>query len=705
MTSSYIFLLLLFLSAYGNYHDQCSIRDSCSNSTLISPSIYKTEQFIQSRNCFCDSYCKQYNDCCQQSFTTSPKNFYECTDFLSPTSNDKPLTFQPISVWMRTRCLRIYHGTPADLNCRNHHDQTFQTNPSLFIPVTSVESNITYRNYFCAYCNNELDTHIQYWRYIAICREDLNISSHEVILNKNEDVNYYLNNLTGNCTKSVDYPQISGLDRPSVFIRACKKVLPRTCPIGTPTELAQKCLLASNAYRYDNNTRVTYPNQYCADCHRKSPTQITCLDPTPPSGRIPSKQRLFPPLSILFNPALLKRNFHSNLSNEMIYSVAYNCTKSTEYYHLFQKQCLPSPESHQQILLSFKCDHPVLTLDKFIRFHNGSLYLINQSIYLTKHQYALLNDHQVFFCADQRKRLRPTFPFYRHILSMFCTSISLFFLFLFMIVFRAISSLHNLPGKCLLCLSISIFLGQTIFLMTSDLHTLSLPCLIFGILIHYFYLSSFFWLFIIASGIHSTFHHQQLGSREKLLTDNQYLSVYNVLVWCSAGFVILLACLIQIFSPQSSFSPNYGYSFCSISQPKALITFFLLPIGCLLLLIIILFIKTISAIHDSRKAAKLANTSSNDSYVMIYARLASLMGLQWILLINAVVIRQTWAWILFEVINSLPGIFICFGFLCSRRVWKEMKANLTKKSVSKRKTSSSQTTAISLMVPLTQRDK
>jgi hypothetical protein len=286
---------------------------------------------------------------------------------------------------------------------------------------------------------------------------------------------------------------------------------------------------------------------------------------------------------------------------------------------------------------------------------------------------------------------------------MICTSISLVCLAIFIIAFCLIPSLHNLPGKCLLSLSISIFIGQLIFILTSDLIQYPTLCLTSAILIHYFYLSSFFWLLIIAIHIHTTFN-RQIGQQEKKNEETNWLYIYNILIWCFTGIIVLSACLIQFTKPESSFSPDYGYLFCSISKSNAMILFFLVPIGCLLLIVAILFIKTIIAIHHSRKTAKLASLSSstslsNNSLVFIYARLASLMGLQWILLIIALIIGQDWSWIIFEIINSLPGVFICFGFLCSYRLWKNIKQNITVKLVNTRKSSKSNTTSISLVSP------
>jgi len=699
----YYFILLLLLSSNCltiDDYEQCSIRDSCSNSSLISPSIYNDEIFIRSRNCFCDSACKNYGDCCNGS-KLNHSDYYECIDFLSPTIKEKIPQFNPLFIWMRTECLPIYIGSRSDIECRNLNKQTFLNNPLLFIPVTSLQTNITYRNYYCAYCNNDANFDIQFWEYKAFCHGNGSIFD-KIILNKEEQVNYYIHNLTQNCPKTIIYPRTRGSSEPSVFIRPCKKSLPPKCPFGTSTDLDRNCSLSSTSYRYDLILNVTYPNPYCAECNKKPTSEITCSDPTVRSGiSIMPHQRVHP-LSILFDPNFVKRYLNNNSSTEMIYSLGYNCTQSNELYNLFLKKCSPITNSNKQIIISLKCLHPIETSENVLRYNNGSLYLINHSILLTKDQYVFINDHQIIFCADQWKTTKPTIPFYRNILSIICTSISLVCIMIFIIAFWLIPSLHNLPGKSLLFLSISIFLGQLTFISTSDLIQYSSLCFISAIIIHYCYLSSFFWLLIIAIHIYSTFNHHQTVREEKIHKENFRLFAYNILVWCSTGILILIACLIQFTNSQSSFSPNYGDLFCSISKPNAMILFFLVPIGFLLLIIAILFVKTILAIHHSHRIAKLANApSSNNSFVVIYARLASLMGLQWILLIGALLIQQTWSWIVFEIINSLPGMFICLGFLCSPRLWSSIKQRIRTRLGTRRQPPRSNTTSTALMsVPL-----
>ena len=695
----YIFLIHILLISYSftiENDKQCLTRDFCSNSVLKSPSVYYDEKFIQSRNCFCDSYCQQYGDCCDQK-TLLNSNDYECVDFLSPTMNEEVSLFSPLSVWMRTKCLSIYVGSRSDINCRNLNQQTFKDNPLLFIPVTSIRTNITYRNYYCLYCNNEANLNIQTWEYEVNCPVDKN-NLNRMILDTKEQVNYYIHNVTRNCRKTITYPRIKGTDQPSVFIRPCKKSLPPVCPVGTPNDLARNCSLSGTAYRYNVHSNIIYHNPYCAECSKMNDTKITCLDPTFRSSIFPIYQKRISSLSILFDPNLLEDylniNSNNNSKNQMIYSLSHKCKKSNELYNVFLNKCNSITNLSREIIISMKCSYPIQASEGYIQFDNGSLYLRNQSILLNRDQYAFIHDRQVIFCADQWKQNRPKFSFYRNIVTVICTSISLICLVIFAIAFGLIPSLHNLPGKCLLILSISIFIGQSTFIITSNLTRYSSLCSMSGILIHYFYLSSFFWLLIISIHIHSTFNCEIIRKREKIHRERYLFLVYNILVWCSTALIILIAYLIQFVNPQSSFSPNYGYVFCSISKANAMILFFLLPVGCILLFIGILFIKTIVAIHHSQKIGRLASASSslpNHAYIFIYARLASLMGLQWILLIVALILQRTWSWIIFEIINSVPGVFICVGFLCSKKLWKNFKQRTITKLVARRQSSKSNT--------------
>ena len=708
----YQILVLLQLSFILATDDQCSIRESCSNaSSTKSPLIDDDELFIQSRNCFCDSVCQQYGDCCDR-LNSSNTDEYQCVDFLLPTINNKTIPFYRLSVWMRTECLPIYHGSQVESFCRNSHNEIFNNNPILFIPVTSAQTNITYRNFYCAYCNNDMKNNLQFWEYKPFCYGDGSENSY-LTLNSEEQVEYYIQNLTKNCTKkTIVYPHERGSSKPSVFIRPCKRSLPPSCPPDTPKELADNCSSFGTAYRYIPKSDIIYQNPYCAQCNSANDdSNTTCFDPVLRSSVFPMTQIRINPLSILFDPLLLQRYLNNHSDSQGIYSIDYNCSKSDELYNLIEKKCSHISQRHDGLILSMKCSHLMQTYLQPIEtifFENGSLFLINQSIFLSKDQYYFLKNDHILFCADQWLTISkpsitsPTFPFYRDVLSIISTSISLLCLLIFIFVFYLVPSLHNLPGKCLLLLSISLFLGQLIFISISNLRDYQSICLISSILIHYFYLASFFWLLIISINVYSAFHQPVVIPQEKTNEENVRFLINNILVWCSSGLIIFIACLIQFLRPQSTFSPGYGLVYCSISKVNSMILFFLVPIGCSLLIVTILFIRTLVTISHSHRLAKFASATSssnnkNRNFALIYARLACLMGIQWILLIVALIIRQTWSWIIFELINSLPGLFICTGFLCSKRVLNNVKEKIANSSIIRTRLSRSNTTTSTVL--------
>jgi G protein-coupled receptor Mth (Methuselah protein) len=700
-------LLLIMAFRLCRTTDECESRDQCANVSDRSPSIYNDETSIRSRNCFCDTHCEQYGDCCQSS---SRSTGFECVDYLAPTFNNKMLPFHRLSAWMRTQCLPIYFGSAVDRLCRNVDNRTFDDHPFLFVPATSPSTNITYRNYYCAYCNNDDHDRIQLWKYKPFCHGDGTDDDH-LSLTSDVQVQYYIHNLTRNCPTTIVYPHGRATLDPSVFVRPCKRSMAATCPRGTPTELARLCATSGVTYRYVPDSDVIYPNAFCAQCNEDNASELTCVDPYLRSSLPPLNHIRVHPLSILFDPTLLRR--YLNVNNTMphvIFSIKHNCTKPDELFDVFEKRCAPTTNADDEFILSLNCSRPMRTLVESADQHfadNGSLYLANMSLLLTREEFAFVNERRIVFCADRWSTANAssvgsiTFDISRQVLAVVCTTTSLVCLFVFSSMFVCVPSLHNLPGQCLLCLSVSLFVGQLTFLVSSRLAVGSSTCIASAIVIHYFYLSSFVWLTIISIQIHSTFRRQTVH-RESVDKTRRLLFGYNIVVVCSTGIVVLIACLLQLVRPGSSLSPAYGAIFCSMSSSNAVIVFFLVPIGCLLSTVTILFVRTLVAVDRSRSTGKLATITSASHVrptrlVFVYARLASLMGIQWILLIVALAIGHSWTWLLFEIVNSLPGLFICFGFLCSKRLLDNVRHQIVTTILTRQHSSPSNATSTTFM--------
>ena len=568
----------------GDSDEECSSRDRCSDNAASTWWSYRDQSPFLSRNCFCDSRCEQYGDCCERPGSRNDRD--DCVDFLSPALAGQSSEQRNLFVWMRTTCLSTYVGSDADHLCRNLRNESFQDNPAVFLPVSSSQTNITYRNYYCAHCNDDANDEIQFWIYEVVCRRK-KFNKTRISPATDEEMKHYQNK-TRHCTRKIHYPHGHNLE-PSVFIRPCKPTQPSQCPADTSPELARNCSLSATAYRYLVDSSSIYRNVYCARCNQADTSNLTCSDPSGPLFLFGLGRSASPSLSILFNPAHLNRRLKKSVA-----PIAFSTT--------------------------------------------------------------------------------------RYIILIVCTSISLCCLLVFVIVFCRIPSLQNIPGQCLLALFISLSIGQLLLTCSSHLRRYALACSVSAVLTHYCYLSSFVWLLVLSIQIHSTFNrptsHQDQRKRK-----SSPIMICSIAVFCSTATVVSIAAAIQWISPQSSLSPRYGVPHCFISNPTATIVFFLVPIGCLLFVVTVLFIKTVWAIHHARSTARFASATSTSSshqagIALVYARLASMMGIQWVLLIAALAIDQTWSSMIFEIINSLPGVFICLGLLGSKRLFAKARREM-----------------------------
>ncbi|CAF0752283.1 unnamed protein product [Didymodactylos carnosus] len=702
--STIIFVLIL-TSTFRLINSQlCSRRDECTQDDISrSTSIFNDAQYFQSRNCFCDNLCLTYDDCCENIKTSNSSikvSNYECIDFLSHNSDVDPNSLT-ISVWMTVRCLPNYFGTKADNQCQSYRTKTLSDDPTLFIPVTSTQTNVTYRNYFCAYCNNDIQSLVS-WSYKSLCDANL-MNVNEFMVNTTEIFFSFLN-LTKNCMKMIYYPMFDdGSLIPSVLIRPCKQFIQNTCPNNS--SLAFKCN-SINAYRYLNITQsnqiITYRNEYCLLCQQNrtfiNNNTDTCNGPYYQLAAMPSHLVRYQPLSILFDSDLL--------SKRMQYSTEYSCTNKNKVYDIFGHDYSTMSNIHQDIINAMKCQIPVRILKNSVKIlNNGSILFENFSIQINREDYLYESSDILIVCSEKystivfnqcQDKMIPLFPFYRTTLSLVCTIISLTSLILCVIIYSLVPLLRNIPGKCLLLLVISLFIAQLFFITTADLIKYSQFCIFSGIIIHYFYIAMFAWLTAISFDLWITFGKMTVKDSNQVSKRFLY---YNMFVWLFSFVIVFISIILHFTNYSNSFSPEYGKIFCSISQPNAMITFFLIPIGCLLVVIFCLFIITIYNIRKTNKITKFArNNSNSEIHLIVYVRLASLMGLNWLLLILSITLRYEWMWIIFECVNSMPGVYLCIGFLCNKRLLKSLRQILhgyklkAQSSILGRTTSSSSTT-------------
>jgi hypothetical protein len=425
-----------------------------------------------------------------------------------------------------------------------------------------------------------------------------------------------------------------------------------------------------------------YRNEYCLTCHNVTNLpgylETSCehqlddeliIDPKPKTGRHGVYR-----LSILFDPntfsiqmpilSFSDHQYHSSYQTH--FTSLYPCRYFEVYDYLLHTCMILQNEDDWRLTRSFNSTNPILIRSEIKQ--NDSIVF---SSYILSRQHG---DFVMLFSDSKKLIIRgERFPFiYIHhnrfitTIRYSSTIISLLSLLIFMISFTQKSTLHNLPGQCLLMFSISLYLSQSMFLASGHLLEYSnrLWCICSGIGIHLFYLSTFAWITAISFDTCLTL--TRMNRLDARVARNRFI-LYNIFVWLfSLTIIFISVCLHLILSVDNPWSPNYGRILCSISSRYALITFFLFPIGFLLSINIVIFTRTIYVVHRIDQETQLARctTSKNErSRIFLYFRLTILMGIHWIFLLICIIFKQDILWILFDIINSLPALFIAISFL------------------------------------------
>ncbi|KDR21078.1 hypothetical protein L798_03675 [Zootermopsis nevadensis] len=99
--------------------------------------------------CGCDPECARYGDCCRSSPYFAPEE---------QRLGASPFTCMNLfgkSIYVMTRCPPDWEDSGTRNRCE--HANTNYRDPLLDAPVTSKSTNITYRNWYCAFCNSDID--------------------------------------------------------------------------------------------------------------------------------------------------------------------------------------------------------------------------------------------------------------------------------------------------------------------------------------------------------------------------------------------------------------------------------------------------------------------------------------------------------------------------------------------------------------------
>jgi len=674
----------------------CYERDHC-NRTIIEYRSMNESDLIKQRNCFCDRACFQYDDCCEDIKQLSRQQQSiraTCVDYMYPFRVRSEIYTQTVMpIWMITTCLSNYRYTQLERNCSNAFNDSWTfSDPSIYVPMTSKQTNLTYRNIYCALCNNEQTNFLVNWSFQIVCTglKQNYLFTYEIGMNMLKlpprEAERCINRLSFPPSPAIVYP--------------CKQQTINSCPKTTRNRTLIDLCSNVNAYRYVTRSHPIsytreyslYRNSFCLLCHNLTAdehTEIDCehqlddeliIDPKPKTGRHGVYR-----LSILFDPMTFSSSIPIRSLKDQQYHASYqthfNPNYPCRYYEIYDYQlhtCIMlQNEFDWRLIQTFNCTNSILL--RYQQMMNNSIVFFSKELNREHADFVQLfsDAKKIIVCGERFPLIYIHHNRFITTIRYSSTLISLLAFLIFMISFTQRSSLHNLPGKCLLVFSICLCLSQTMFLASGHLieYSNKFWCILSGIGIHLFYLSSFSWLTAIS--FDTSLALTKMNRLDQRVARNRFI-FYNIFAWTFSLIIMFISiCLHVTLKENHPWSPNYGVILCSISSRNILILLFLCPIGCLVLLNFIIYTRTIYVVRRIDDETRLArSTHTNRSRSFLYFRLSMVMGIHWIFLLICLIFKYEYLWLLFDLMNSFPGLFIAINFFRKQTTLANIKSKI-----------------------------
>ncbi|XP_064081051.1 uncharacterized protein LOC135197832 [Macrobrachium nipponense] len=695
----------------------CEPYDSCR----------KTDPSLSSLslNCRCDEHCAIYDDCCLDSeyFVASPpgnnRKTYSC---------EKPNDVD--AVYMKRTCEDGWTDEEIEHFCSLGSSKTDYRDPVAQLPATSLGTNITYANYYCAICNRD-SSNLVLWDAGWDCGNRLGTENSSVLFKdgawgisvRNVGVEEFVN-----CTLYPDIPKSL-----ITVVRNCTPAIASCSSNWTNSNIEQLChsYTAIVYGSFDN-----YRNVHCAMCNSVSPNKTGCY-----GSFFRANNRGKPTFAVLFDFAdvtgsnyvgsksicrkteiwdpffkkcrnvvcgrpdqvfSINRCVNSNDLNEGTSSDPSVITPTTETTSTPTRgvpivfPTAPSSKDKSSIFMStpatesthsvtgtasatnkteeFQSCHKILLSSKeFTIKENGSIFVQNYSKIFNPPEYQLGSDG-VLVCAPPV--VTGKFSSAMAWVSLAGALASCLCLVLHLIAFFMVPDLRNLSGKNLASLCLALLAAYISFVVNLFIEPNPLDCIVLAAVMYFCFLSAFCWMNATAFDIWYTF---RLTITELRVTGgNQWhrFIAYSIYSWLIPAIAVAVVVAIDLWQPEGipkDFLPSLGANWCWFGHRKALLVFFALPITLMVLLNGVFFINTARIIAETTTATSNSTMSSHhkNQYKM-HMRLAVLMGFTWLSGTVAGYLQLEALYYIFVVLNTLQGVFIFIAFTCRRKVWRIM---------------------------------
>ena len=610
-------------------------------------------------NCFCDTLCKAYGDCCEDyanyfeypdlTILTDFMSSYECASIYGIDSGGD-------RIHIVNRCPEYMARNDITEQC-----EVGRTTDMLLQWPVSDKHGILFKNIFCALCHRRNPVDVLYWKADFKCHDftkddpDLDI---ETIIKDGRFDPY--------CKRHYIAPQTD------LNFRKCENYV-KDCAaeFANDTNMISRCHHGPTAFVYTG--RMTYKNKYCAQCNGEA--DYFCWAET--VRRAPDSAPQVYPLSLLLDLNSGFGQFESNnevghitSKDNKTFMVFAQCPQNQVYdpfatkcrlvscgqgFELVDSKCLAKDANTDTLdaNTSSSCLRHVLNQTEFTLLPSGDIYVNSSGKTIHEESYEPGPDGSVLICTNwtsnytihNRPFMEFKFDYAQTVLSITGQVISLISLAIHFIVYLLLPHLQNLAGKSLMCLVASLFVAQFFFLFgTARTHVYGL-CLVIAIVLHFAFLAAFFWMNVMSVDIFRTF-----AKRTKSSSSTHLFMRYSVYAWGGPTLIVFISIMLNL-SGDIDVNPGYGEGVCWITSRWALLFFFAIPVFLIVIINTALYILTTRALCRIARDTKAVSKSSDKQKLILYVKLSMIMGLTWLFGFVATLTDARALWYLFIILN------------------------------------------------------
>ncbi|XP_063447280.1 uncharacterized protein LOC134726794 [Mytilus trossulus] len=302
------------------------------------------------------------------------------------------------------------------------------------------------------------------------------------------------------------------------------------------------------------------------------------------------------------------------------------------------------------------CSHQKIAIDVT---QDGGLYIGSDAIY----------------CNESKQMSESTISIVRlptlAIITYACFSISIIALAIF-IVFNRKHRYHNsIPGSNMENLSTSLILANILFLFGIGASKISVICYVFGIILHYLWLTVFTYMTIAVA--HIVFSLSQIRYRRSVPSEDankrRTVTFIGLIV---PLFVVIPAVCIDQFCPKYR-SLGYADSGCFPNKYPANIIFFSGPVVFAVGVDFVCMLQSIIQICRIRLTRKRMCRLNVYQDAQIYLRIVVLSGVFWMTGILATMLDSDFLDYVFTILCGLQGLCVAVANMTTGRVIKSKR--------------------------------